>query len=138
MKNYFLTCKIMSKKANALTAMAAAVAIATSPVSADTNNQTEQQKIEQKQTSKQIEKVTCSTKLACEKLSLSIQAQIDELKAKGFRNLSREEKIKYGSLKKELIAVEKAETAQEKAETQARLAKVEERLDSIEGSLQSK
>ena len=42
--------------------------------------------------------------------SILIQAQIDELKAKGFRNLSREEKIKYGSLKKEFIAVEKQET----------------------------
>jgi len=37
----------------------------------------------------------------------TIEAQIDGLKSKGLKNLSNEERIEYGSLKKELLKIQK-------------------------------
>lgn len=113
MKFNFFINKIMTKKAGILATVAVATALSTAPVSAETNDQVAKQKVEH---------ITCSTRLACEKLSLSIQAQIDELKAKG--NLTSREKFKIIKLNKQLlatkdstIAVEKQETKEEQAET---------------------
>ena len=113
MKFYLLTNKIMTKKSGILTAIAVATAISTAPASAETHNQIEQQKIEQK-----VGQVTCATKLACEVLSHSIQAQIDDLKEKGLRNLTKEERVKFGSLKKELIAIKDSNIEIEQKETE--------------------
>ncbi|CAC9623894.1 hypothetical protein [uncultured Gammaproteobacteria bacterium] len=57
------------------------------------------------------EKITCETKIACQKLSTSIQAQINELEAKA--NLSKDEKRLRYNLRKQLIVLEKSETAKQ-------------------------
>ena len=126
MKFNFFINEIMTKKSGILTAVAVATAISTTPASAETNNQVAKQKIEQ---------ITCSTRLACEKLSLSIQAQINELEAKGLENLTEKEFNKYDKLSDKLIALEKQETQAEKAETQKAYSEVSDKLASIEGSL---
>ena len=151
MKFYLLINKIMTKKSGIFKAVAVATALVVSPAGAETHNQIEQQKIEQK-----VEKVTCATKLACDVLSNSIQAQIDELNVKIASSTGKEKRKLYRerqALKQEktstLIASKDAEIsvenskqvkqketiAEEQAETQAKLAKVSARLDSIEGSL---
>ncbi|MDQ6997622.1 MAG: hypothetical protein Q9M17_02800 [Mariprofundus sp.] len=48
---------------------------------------------------------------ACDKLAASLQAQIDKIKSKGFSNLSKEDKNKYGALRRQLLVVEKAKAA---------------------------
>ena len=57
----------------------------------------------------------CKSIVECDKLIHAIEVKIDDLKAKGLSNLSREEKIKYISLKKQLLAAQKAKTARERA-----------------------
>lgn len=54
----------------------------------------------------QQERITCETQQACQKLTESIQAQIDELKNKGLRNLSKDERKQFVALKKNFIALE--------------------------------
>ena len=56
------------------------------------------------------EAITCETKLACQKLTESIQVQIDELENKGIENLSDDEFESYSILSDDLIALEKQET----------------------------
>ena len=88
----------------------------------------------------------CKTEIECTKLSDALQAQIDELKSKGFRNLSKEEKIRYGTLRKELLAAKraiivkakaktaeaKAKTAEAKAKTAATKAKTQAMYDELQ------
>lgn len=70
-----------------------------------------------------------SQKPKTEILTFLIKAQIEELKNKGFRNLSREEKIKFGKLKKQFIAVEKSETE--------RVKKTDKKIEELRGALLS-
>lgn len=133
MKFNFLIGKIMRNNTMGKVVMGGvtAVVLSVSPASAKT---TAQQKINSvspastastKTTAQQkIYKVTCTTKASCEQLSLSIQAQIDELEKKD--NLSKDEKkLRYNlrkqliatkdstiAVKDKIIAVEKQETAQ--------------------------
>ena len=74
MKFYYLIHKIMGNKSGILKTVAVAAALVVSPGNAETSKQVEQQKIEQK-----VGHITCATKLACDVLSHSIQAQIDDL-----------------------------------------------------------
>jgi septal ring factor EnvC (AmiA/AmiB activator) len=135
----FLTNVIMSKKANLLTTLAAATALSTAPVNANNLNNNPSLNNETKQ-------VICETKLACDKLSLSIQAQIKEIEEK--INLTTEDKRLRYELKKQLISVEKAETQinneliadeNQKQEIQQETIRVNEeikaQLSSIKGSL---
>ena len=69
------------------------------------------------------ETITCETRQACQELTESLQAQIDEINAQS--DLSKESKRLRYNLRKQLIAVEKLETeknsnliATEKLETQ--------------------
>ena len=148
MNYYFLTHRIMTKKAGIITALATATALSVSPASADTNNQTEQQKIEQKEVSKKTEQITCETKLACEALSHSIQAQIDDLNEKlDTASDSEIDQIfaKIDKLNKEktgiIIASKDAEIKDENEkqarenEKQAKYAELLGELRSIKGSL---
>ena len=89
MKFYLLTNKIMGKS-GILKAVAVAAALVVSPAGAET--------------SKQQEQIVCATKLACEALTYSIQAQIDELETKS--NLTKDDKKLRYKLRKQLIAVE--------------------------------
>ena len=91
----------------------------------------------------------CKTEVECTKLSDALQVQIDELKSKGFRNLSKEEKIRYGTLRKERLAAmraitaaqdkeiaeAKAKTAEAKAKTQAMYDELQETVKRIETTL---
>jgi len=132
----FLIGKIMGNNTmgkavkEGLTAVAAAAVLSVSPASAEATAQ------------HKINKVTCTTKASCEQLSLSIQAQIDELEKKGLENLTEEEFNKYDKLSDNLIAVENNKQAKQKetiAESDKRiesdLAEVKTRLTRIEGSL---
>ena len=83
------------------TAFSAVIAI-TSPVNANASNNPKQ------------DKIICEVKSICQQLSKSIQAQIDELKAKGLGNLTNDEFAKFVSLKKQVIAVKKSETKHNK------------------------
>jgi len=78
--------------------------------------------------------VVCATPAACDKLSASLETQVNGLKSKGFRNLSREEKIQFLALKHQLLAVENAKQEAENAK-QAALDRVEDKLDTIERAL---
>ena len=60
--------------------------------------------------SAQAEEIICETKEICQKLSQSIQAQINKLEVKGLGNLSDEEFDQFANLKKQLIALKKSET----------------------------
>jgi len=103
----FLIGKIMGNNTmgkavkEGLGAVAAAAVLSVSPASAEATAQ------------HKINKVTCTTKASCEQLSLSIQAQIDELEKKGLENLTEEEFNKYDKLSDNLIAVENNKQAQE-------------------------
>ena len=110
MRIYLLTHITMTKKSGLLTAVATATVLATSPVNAETPDNSTKQKIEQKEVNKKVEQISCKTKLACEALSNSIQAQINDLEKKGLANLTNEEFAKFGNLKKQLIALERQET----------------------------
>ena len=63
--------------------------------------------------SAQAEEIICETKEICQKLSQSIQAQINELEAKGLSNFSRQERIQYSQLTDDLIALENQKQAQQ-------------------------
>lgn len=71
----------------------------------------------------------------------NIEVQIDGLKSKGLKNLSNEERIEYGSLKKELIKTQREKTAEQKKiiadekKKQKAYKSINEKLDSIEKSL---
>ena len=115
MKFYYLIHKIMGNKSGILKTVAVAAALVVSPGNAETSKQVEQQKIEQK-----VGQVTCKTKLACDVLSSSIQAQIDGLNKK--IQQEKDPKTRFflqqdlTKLKKEKgsisVAIEKKETAQ--------------------------
>ena len=108
MKYYVLTNNIMTNKAGILTTIAAAAAIVTSPANADVNNQVEKQKIEYKQAGG-VTKVTCETKLACDALSHSIQAQIDGLNKKIQQEMTKGDNADWnllGSLQQDLDKLE--------------------------------
>lgn len=89
---YSLNNIIMDKKT--LTTIVATAVISSTPVNADTLQKDD------------INKIVCTTKQACEKLSNSIKAQIEELENKGLENLTESEFNKYDKLSDELIAVE--------------------------------
>lgn len=65
-------------------------------------------------TSKQV-KITCETILICQKLSESLQAQIDTLEAQGIENLTDDEFEHYAKLSDDLIAAIKLETQYNKS-----------------------
>jgi small-conductance mechanosensitive channel len=79
------------------------------------------------------EQIICETKEICQKLSQTIQAQINNLESKA--NLTRTDRIKISQLRDELIAVEKSETAiQQKtiADENQKQAKQKETIDDID------
>jgi hypothetical protein len=57
------------------------------------------------------EQIICETKEICQKLSQTIQAQINKLEVKGLSNLTRNERITYANLSDNLIAVENQKQA---------------------------
>lgn len=118
MNRDFLTHVHMGAK-EALTAVAVTIVLSTSPANAENIDG----------------QVVCDTRVACEKLSNSIQAQIKELENKGLENLTDDEFVKYSTLSDELIAVERTITAAEK-EKQKAYAEVNKRLDAIKSTLQ--
>jgi len=91
-------------------------------------------------------KPPCKTEIECTKLSDALQAQIDELEAKGIENLTEKEFNKYDALSDELSAVKdstlaiakeelveaKAKTAEAKAEHAKVKAKLAEQKELIE------
>jgi len=76
----------MGKLATTLATGAVALGLSTSPATADTVKQ-------------ELDTVVCKTKTACDLLSQFIQTQIDGLKSKGFKNLSKEEIVQFFTLK---------------------------------------
>lgn len=130
MKFNFLIGKIMRNNTMGKVVMGGvtAVVLSVSPASAKT---TAQQKINSvspastastKTTAQQkIYKVTCTTKASCEQLSLSIQAQIDELEKSDDPDYDKLDELAKQliatkdstiAVKDKIIAVEKQETAQ--------------------------
>jgi len=114
----FLIGKIMGNNTmgkavkEGLTAVAAAAVLSVSPASAEATAQ------------HKINKVTCTTKASCEQLSLSIQAQIDELNKKIINSKGSEKRKLYRerqALSKEktsiLITSKDIELKKEKQET---------------------
>jgi len=123
----------MNKPIKYLTATAAIMLLSIVPVSAETGMQNKD--------------LLCMSTASCEKLSHSIQAQIDELEKSDDPDYD-----KLDALQKQLLAaqdatilVQKAKTArqreiitEEKAKTQAAYVKVSEKLNAIEESLKEK
>ena len=70
----------------------------------------------------------CKSIVECDKLSHTIQVQIDELEAKGLANLSDAEFIKYDKLSDNLLAAQKAKTAEQRRILAAQKAKTAEML----------
>jgi hypothetical protein len=95
----------------------------TSPVNAETTKNLTQ------------EQIICETKEICQKLSQTIQAQINNLESKA--NLTRTDRIKISQLRDELIAVENQKQKKQK-ETIDDIDATNEKLDRLEGILLSK
>ena len=102
--------------------------LATAQISAD-NSQTK-------------EAISCQTIAECEQLAHALETQIGVFKDRGLGNLSREEKVEYLTLKKQLLSTQRKITAKqdeiivkEKAKTASMLREQRERLDSIQKSL---
>ena len=132
MKSYITNTIAMSKKSGILTALATATVLSTASVSAENSN------IE---VSKKIEQVSCATRLACETLSHSIQAELNKLTKKGLANLTSEEFVRYGELTQELIAVKDSTIAVENSKQKEQEITIKDnteimaQLSSIKGSL---
>ncbi len=130
----------MSKKAsvipNALASIGLATALTIDSASADKINDNKDNL-----TAKKFEKVLCKTKLACEKLSISIQNQIDKLEEKGLENLTEKEFNRYDELSNKLIALEnnkqeiKNKKQAEENLKQSAYKELSNKLDTIKGSL---
>jgi len=81
----------------------------------------------------------CKSIVECDKLSHSIEVQIDELEVKG--TLTKDEKRLRYNLRKQLLAAQRAKTARQReiiAEEKAKqvaLERIFKKLDAIEGSL---
>jgi hypothetical protein len=97
----------------------------TSPVNAETTKNLTQ------------EQIICETKEICQKLSQTIQAQINNLKTKGLEVLTDEEFNQYEKLQKHLIAVENQKQKKQK-ETIDDIDETNKKLDELRGILLSK
>jgi type III secretory pathway component EscR len=83
------------------------------------------------------EQIICETKEICQKLSQTIQAQINNLKTKGLEVLTDEEFNQYEKLQKHLIAVENQKQKKQK-ETIDDIDETNKKLDELRGILLSK
>ncbi len=105
---------------NTLAATAIAVALTTtSPAFSENSNTTAQQ-----------EAITCETKLACQKLTESIQAQIDELDKSDDPDFDKLEALQI-----QLIAVEKQETKEQEKIIDAKLKAQDAQIAGLRGAL---
>ena len=121
----------MNKPIKYLTATVAIMLLSTVPVSAEVATQKKEP--------------LCTSTESCEKLSHSIQAQVDELNKKLDTVKDSEIDLIFSKIEKLeqrktniLISSKDIEIAEEKAKTQAAYVKVSEKLDAIEGSLKEK
>ena len=83
----------------------------------------------------QLERLICDTIESCQQLSKSIQAQIEELEAKGLKNLSNIERLQFAKLKKHLITTEKSETARTNELIDERLKSQDAKIAELRGVL---
>ncbi len=123
MKFYILTHTNISKKSGLLTALATATALSLAPANAE-NAQ------ENTNMTKEAQKLICKTKLACEKLSISIQAQIEEIE-----NSDDPDFDKLDKLQNQHIAALKAETKNNDEYIQAKLKEQDKKIDELRGTL---